>query len=549
LQVTTIEPGLFDTVPEASFGSVSRKVVSTLNVPIAVVALAEDDRVLLKSSVGLPEPWASLREMPLSASFCDSIVTTKRAMVVPDRWQHPTLRHRLPGLDVTGYAGVPLISSEGAVLGTLMALDPRRRDWSEDEIASLTELAAEAATQAELHLVLLRWKQAQGALRESQEHLRQAQKLASIGLFAGEIAHDFNNLLTVVLSSVPPLEDALADRPQAREELEEIEGAVRRGASLTRQLLSFARRRARDPQLIDMNAVIRGTERLLRRVINPNIELTTQLTSSSDLIWADAGQLEQVLVNLGLNARDAMPVGGRMRIETAVVDLSADFVSAHPDALPGPHVEIAISDTGHGMAAEILARIFEPLFSTKPQAKGAGLGLSISYGIVRENGGHITVSSAPGKGTTFRLHFPRVQGESPLTQAKDSPELPRRGETILLAEDHAALRSMAARTLRRLGYTVLEAAEGSQAIRVAAAHRGAIHLLITDVIAPYLSGRCLAEELRRSRPELKVIFLSSYTADVLTDVELGSRLALLGKPYTPTQLARQVREILESHPD
>jgi two-component system cell cycle sensor histidine kinase/response regulator CckA len=345
------------------------------------------------------------------------------------------------------------------------------------------------------------------------------------------------------------LEEAIADRPEARDEVEEIERAARRGASLTRQLLSFAHRRVRDPQLIDVNAVIRGTERLLRRVIDTNIQLHTRLTSSPGLIWADAGQLEQVLVNLGLNARDAMPAGGQLRIETAVVDLDADFMSAHPDAVPGPHVQIAISDTGHGMPSEILARIFEPLFSTKPPAKGTGLGLTISHGIVRENGGHIAVTSVPAQGTTFRLFFPRIHGERALTQAEDSAEpLPGR-KTILLAEDHATLRTIAARALRRFGYTVLEAAEGAQAVQVAGSHRGPIHLLVTDVIMPSLSGRSIAEELRRNRPELKVIFVSGYPAEVLADVELGSGLAFLGKPYSPTQLARQVREILESGPE
>jgi signal transduction histidine kinase len=409
LAATHNEPGLLETVPEGPLAPVTNKVALALNAPIAAVALVEAGRVFLKSSVGLPEPWASLRELPLSASFSGSVVATKKAMVVSDRWRHPTLRHRLPDLDVTAYAGVPLVSSEGAVLGTLSVLDPRPRQWSGDEIAMLIDFAGRAATLVELHLNLARWKRSQTELQESQQQLQQAQKLASVGLFAGGIAHDFNNLLTVILSSVTLLEDTLADRSQAREELEEIEAAARRGAALTRQLLAFARKQVREPQLLDVNELTRSTERLLRRVIHEHIELTMDLTPSPGLIWADPGQLEQVLVNLGLNARDAMPAGGRLRIATAVVDLDAAFRAAHPDALPVPHVEISISDTGHGMTPEIMARIFEPLFSTK--SFGTGLGLPTVKQIVEQHGGEVAVDSTEGEGSTFIVWLP---AESPL---------------------------------------------------------------------------------------------------------------------------------------
>jgi two-component system cell cycle sensor histidine kinase/response regulator CckA len=376
-----------------------------------------------------------------------------------------------------------------------------------------------------------------------EEQLRQAQRLASVGLFVGGIAHDFNNLLTVILSSASLLRHLLADRPDAQEELREIEATARRGAALTGQLLAFARRQVSQPQLVDLNKLTSSTERLLRRVIGEHIELIIELAPAPTPIWGDPAQLEQVLVNLALNARDAMPAGGRLRIETAAVHLEPNSTSAHADVVLGPYAAVTISDTGHGMTPEIMARLFEPLFTTKPKGEGTGLGLAISYGIVRQNGGHIAVSSSPGEGTTFRLYFPRVESEALAMSPQESAEMPRGVETILLAEDDPSVRSTAARTLSLLGYTVLEAAHGAQALEVAAVHPGPIHLLVADVIMPRLGGRSLAVELCRARRELRVLFTSGYATDVLAN--LGkAEVAFMSKPYTPSQLACRVREIL-----
>jgi CheY-like chemotaxis protein len=300
------------------------------------------------------------------------------------------------------------------------------------------------------------------------------------------------------------------------------------------------------PQLVDLNQLTSGTERLLRRVIGEHIELIIELAPGPTPIWGDPAQLEHVLVNLALNARDAMPAGGRLRIETAAVHLEPNSTSAHADVVHGPYAAVTISDTGHGMTPEIMARLFEPLFTTKPKGEGTGLGLAISSGIVRQNGGHIAVSSSPGEGTTFRLYFPRVESEALATSPQESGEMPRGVETILLAEDDPSVRGTAARTLGLLGYTVLEAAHGAQALEVAAAHPGPIHLLVADVIMPHMGGRSLAVELCRTRRELRVLFTSGYAADVLAN--LGkTEAAFMGKPYTPSQLARRVREILEAH--
>ncbi len=305
-----------------------------------------------------------------------------------------------------------------------------------------------------------------------EERLRETQRLASVGLLAGGIAHDFNNVLTVIMASVGFLKDRLAGQPDAQEELEEIEVAARWGAALTKQLLVFARRHVWQPQHVHLGELVAHTERLLRRLIGEHIELTTELSASAGLIWADPAQIEQVLVNLALNARDAMPAGGRLQIGTTAVFLDAEYAAAHPEVTPGHYVAVTISDTGHGMTPDIMARISEPLFTTKTKENGTGLGLATSYRIVSQNAGHIVVSSECGKGTVFHLYFPRVDSEPPLATMVDSPAVPRGTETILLAEDEASVRSIAARRLRSLGYTVLVAANGLEALEVAAGIRG-----------------------------------------------------------------------------
>jgi two-component system cell cycle sensor histidine kinase/response regulator CckA len=377
-----------------------------------------------------------------------------------------------------------------------------------------------------------------------EERLREAQRLASVGMLAGGIAHDFNNLLTVILASVGFLKDRLPDQADVRDELQEIEVAARWGAALTKQLLVFARRNVWQPQHVNLGELVAHTERLLRRLIGEHIELTTDLLPSAGLIWADPAQIEQVLVNLALNARDAMPGGGRLAIETAAVYLDQEYAATNADVIPGYHVVVSISDTGHGMTPDVMARISEPLFTTKPKDHGTGLGLATSYRIVHQNNGHIIVSSESGRGTVFRLYFPRVESEPPLARMADAPGVPRGSETILLAEDEASVRTIGARRLRSLGYAVLEAANGLKALEVAAAHAGPIHLLITDVIMPQLSGRTLATELRQERPEMRVLFTSGYPTDLLTDAALQSEVAFMSKPYDSVALARKVREVL-----
>jgi two-component system, cell cycle sensor histidine kinase and response regulator CckA len=362
------------------------------------------------------------------------------------------------------------------------------------------------------------------------ERLIEAQRLASVGLLAGGIAHDFNNVLTVILTSAMLLRARLGDRPEALEELHEIEVAARWGAALTRQLLSYGRRKPVRAVVMDLNELTGRTERLLRRLIGEHIELTTTLLPGPALIRADPAQVEQALVNLGLNARDAMPSGGRLSLETAM-------------GRPG-WVGITISDTGHGMSPDVMARLAEPLFTTKAEGRGTGLGLAISYMIVRQNGGRVDVSSAPEQGTVFRLSFPLVECEAPADPPTAAPVERGGSETILLAEDEPGVRAVAARTLRSLGYTVLEAAHGREALELARRHEGRVHLLVSDLVMPHLDGRALVSELRRERPEVRVLFTSGYPSEVLSGTT-RTDAAVLSKPYDPHQLGRRVRELLD----
>jgi len=378
-----------------------------------------------------------------------------------------------------------------------------------------------------------------------EEQLHEAQRLASIGLFAGGIAHDFNNILTVILSSAALLRERLAGQPDAQEELREIEVAAGWGAALTKHLLAFARRQTRQPQLVDLTDLTFRTGRLLRRLIGEHIELGTTLPDAPMLVWADPAQLEQVLVNLGLNARDAMPRGGRLSIDAAALRLGYEYAATHPDLAPGRYAAVTIRDTGHGMSPEVLARMSEPLFTTKSAGQGTGLGLSISYEMVRRNGGNIMVASELGKGTVFRLYFPLVEDGALPAEPHMSTVGPRGSETLLLAEDDASVRNVASRLLRSLGYRVLEAGDGREALAVAEAHAGPIHLLVTDVVMPHLNGKLLADGLRRSRPGLAVLFTSGYAVEAFGNGDLQADAEFVSKPYDPATLAQRVRRLLD----
>ena len=374
---------------------------------------------------------------------------------------------------------------------------------------------------------------------------RQAQKMEAVGRLAGGVAHDFNNLLTVITSYSELLLEDCGETDPRRPELLEIRRAAGMAATLTRQLLAFSRQQVLEPRVLDLNDVVTGAEKMLTRLIGEDIRLVTTLAPAAGAVRADAGQIEQVIMNLAVNARDAMPDGGALTLETANVEFTGEYVEGHFPAQRGRYVMLAVTDTGAGMSAETQARIFEPFFTTKEAGKGTGLGLATVYGIVKQSGGFIWVYSEPGAGTTFKIYLPRVD-EAAVPERRGQPADALGGsETILLVEDSDPLRDIASRVLERRGYTLLEASDGETALAIAAQHSGKIDLLLTDVVMPEMNGRQLAERLTALRPALKVLYMSGYAGDAVTRrgvIERG--MAYLQKPFTPDALARKVREVL-----
>lgn len=378
------------------------------------------------------------------------------------------------------------------------------------------------------------------------EQMRQSQKMEAIGRLAGGIAHDFNNLLTIVLGNA---ELAIEDLPQGdprRELVQEIAHAGQRAASLTTQLLAFSRKQVLEPKVVDLNVLVADTERLLRRLIGEDIELRTVLEPNLHSVRVDPVQIEQILLNLTVNARDAMPGGGRLTIETQNVRLDEAFGLSHPDVRPGRYALLAVSDSGHGMDEGTKARIFEPFFTTKERGKGTGMGLPTVYGIVQQSGGYIWVYSEVGQGTTFKIYLPEFT--SAPTRPVSEPLLKaslRGDETLLLVEDEAMVRALARRILESQGYRVLEAKDGAEALEIAAEHGDSIDLLITDVIMPGMGGKQLAEILRSHRAEMQVLYVSGYTDDTIVEQGmLSPGVAFLQKPFTHESLSAKVRAVL-----
>ncbi len=377
-------------------------------------------------------------------------------------------------------------------------------------------------------------------------HLRDAQKMEAIGNLAGGVAHDFNNLLTAILGWTDFALEAVGAREALRDDLLEIRKAGERAAALTRQLLAFGRRQMLQARSLDLNQVIRELEKMLRRIVGEDLELKLELASGLGMTKADPGQLEQVLMNLVVNARDAMPVGGTLTIRTAEVSLEED--PERDGGKPGPHVLVSVTDTGCGMDRQTQDRIFEPFFTTKEQGKGTGLGLATVYGIVKQSGGSIRVQSEPGRGSTFVVYLP-LESAKPGVVPKSAPTAPpsRGSETILLVEDEDALRAVVARGLSAAGYTVLVANSGPSALRLAEAHVGPLELVVSDVVMPLMSGPELAERLAVLRPGFKLLYISGYVGDSIAHhgvLEPGTNF--LGKPFSAAALTRKVREVLDS---
>jgi two-component system cell cycle sensor histidine kinase/response regulator CckA len=381
-----------------------------------------------------------------------------------------------------------------------------------------------------------------------EEQYRQAQKMEGIGRLAGGMAHDFNNILTAIIGYASFALEELGEAHPAAPDIREILANAGRASELTRRLLALSRRTMLSPRALDLNELVLSLHRTLRRLLGEDIELVTLPGENLWAVRADPAQMEQVVLNLVVNARDAMPSGGKLTIETANVELDADYARGHLGVEPGQYVLLAVSDTGIGMSEEVKSHLFEPFFTTKEVGKGTGLGLATVYGIVKQHGGHIYVYSELGRGTTFKIYLPRHYGEAELLGRRDEEGfVPRGSETVLVVEDEPAVRVVEVRVLREQGYRVLEAANGVEAMRVALAHPGPIHLLVTDVVMPQMSGRELAERLRRIVPQLRVLYLSGYTDNAIVHHGvLDEGVAFLQKPFTASALARKVREVLDS---
>ena len=379
-----------------------------------------------------------------------------------------------------------------------------------------------------------------------ENQFRQAQKMEAVGRLAGGVAHDFNNLLGVIIGYSELVEERLKPDDPLRPKIEEIKKAGQRGAALTRQLLVFSRQQVLEPKILNLNSVLEDVQKMLQRLIGEDIELVMKYDPNLALVKADRGQIEQVIMNLAVNSRDAMPNGGKLRIETANVDLDEFYARQHTPVVPGSYVMLVITDTGVGMDAETQTHIFEPFFTTKALGKGTGLGLATVYGIVKQSGGYVWVYSELGQGTTFKIYLPQVQGEAEKEQPSIGPDKLVKGtETILLVEDEEALRKMTRELLEKSGYTVLEAGDGLEALEIGQQHKGPIHLLLTDVVMPRMGGPALAKSAAVLHPELKVLYMSGYTGH--SDAGralLSAESELLQKPFTRDALLRKMREML-----
>ena len=421
----------------------------------------------------------------------------------------------------------------------------RRKDgslYTEDQ--TITPVRSESGEIT--HFVAIKQDVTERRLLEDQ--LRQSQKMEAVGRLAGGVAHDFNNALGVITGYSELLQLALPPEGPLRKHAEEIQKAGRRAASLTRQLLAFSRKQLIQPTIFNLNSLVTDVDKMLRRLIGEDIDFAIVCDGKLKNVKADRGQMEQVLMNLAVNARDAMPQGGKLLIETANTELDELYVRQHPYAKAGRYVMLSVSDTGCGMDKETQSHIFEPFFTTKEVGKGTGLGLSTVYGIMKQSEGCISVYSEPGQGTTFRLYLPQVETTAESLGSDNKPKVLRRGtETILLVEDEESLRELTLRCLQSSGYTVLEARDGKTAIEVAQQHNGPLHLLLTDVIMPGISGRKLADNLCQSRPEMKLLFMSGYTHDLVSHHHvLDSGSALLEKPFDIESLLTKVRDVLDS---
>jgi PAS domain S-box-containing protein len=390
-------------------------------------------------------------------------------------------------------------------------------------------------------------KRAEEQRKKLERQLQVSQKMEAIGSLAGGVAHDFNNLLSVILSYTEFAMQALRDGDPLKDDLLEVKNAGERAAVLPRQLLAFGRKQVLQPVPLNLNHVAEGVEKMLRRILGEDIDYVQVLAPDLGVVRADPGQIEQVLMNLVVNSRDAMAEGGKLTIETSNVELDEEYAAHHVGVKPGAYVQLAVTDTGCGMDEQTKTQLFEPFFTTKEKSKGTGLGLSTVYGIIKQSGGNIWVYSELGLGTTFKIHLPRELSVKATNRLRAIPKPARGNETILVVDDEEALRKVATRSLEAAGYTVLTAAAGDEALLISAQHAGIIHLLLTDVVMPRMSGQTLAQALLKTRPMAKVLYMSGYADNAFIHhgvVDEGTHF--IGKPFTATDITRKIRGVLDN---
>ncbi len=425
---------------------------------------------------------------------------------------------------------------------------PVNRHTKDDELASMVEAINFMYRKAmEAYRKL---KQETSEKIKLQQQLLQVQKMESIGRLAAGIAHDFNNVLSVIIGYSDLLLANIPVNNPIRDKIKRIHESGSQAAALTRQLLAFSRKQVLEKKVISINSIIRNFLKILGKMVGEDIVITTYLSEESCTVEADPGQIEQVIMNLIVNARDAMPKGGEIVIETAEVQLDQHYVNKHREVKPGKYVLMAISDTGEGMDEDVLSRIFDPFFTTKEHGKGTGLGLATVYGIVKQHGGYIYAYSEKGRGTTFKIYLPACKKAAEETESKPFTKALLQGnETILIVDDNASIRQLIVETLKPLGYTCLQAESGKDALNVLRKYSGKVHLLLTDVVMPGMSGRELAETIRKERPDMKVIFMSGYTENIIAHHGvLEEGINYISKPVTPVTLTQKIRSVLDDNP-
>jgi PAS domain S-box-containing protein len=458
------------------------------------------------------------------------------------RWLHTK---KIPVLDKEGVARF-LLGISLDITDRHEAEEALRRVQDELERRVVERTRELSLTVARLEKEISDREKAESALQKSEDQLRHAQKMDAVGRLAGGVAHDFNNMLSVILGHTEMALSELDEHHELHEGLDTIRQAALRSAGLTQQLLAFSRQQVVSPRHLDLRLLVREFEKMLKRVIGDDINLRITLPDEPCPVRVDPVQIEQVILNLAINARDAMPNGGQLRIETRLTTLTPEYVYAHPEAKLGRHVELSVKDEGTGMDAETQRRIFEPFFTTKAEGRGTGLGLSTVYGIVHQSGGSLMVESAPDQGSTFRVFLPVAQGKDAWAPAGAEPARPG-NETILLVEDEPEVRRVIALTLRRFGYDVVVADDPRHAVEICAASERPVHAVLTDVVMPGISGVALVERLRGLRHGLKVLFMSGYTDRQIVDAStLNASASFIQKPFTPDALGKQLRLLLDS---